>query len=183
MELLRLPPIDELQALLKPRMIVHHFDDSGVLAVRLKEDKEPKCYVDLRNIPNDALIIRADRFPAPNKAFKANKRCCCRADFILVSKQMLKVVFIELKCGTAYKPAHVTAQLKGAVCFFEYCQSMLNWFFETSDAFQNFDFRFVCLIRGTNKEPTTPKLSPNKKPEQARYIFRPVKADFNSMIA
>lgn len=176
-----LPLKEELLRLLKPNMIVHHFDDNGVRSVRLKEDKEPKCFVDLTYIPDDALVIRADRFPAPSRVFKEINKCCCRADFILISQSAKKVVFIELKCGKRYKKQHVEAQLRGAACVIEYCQSILHWFLGVSNTLSEYERRFVCLVKEAKREPTAKKLEPNLKPEKARYLFRKTKAVFGSM--
>ena len=175
-----------LGALLKKSFFITPHDDNGRRAVRLKEDKPPKCKVDVFGIPADSIILRSDLYPPPNETFNSTYGECCRADFVIISHSKKLIVFIELKSSKPSKANKVVNQLKGALCFMEYCSIIAFWFCDEMDSLNNYEHRFVCLVAQTQKQTTGTQsghAGQNTDPRKPKYIYRPTKAQFGSMIS
>ncbi len=72
-------------------------EEYGKLLVKLYETQAPDVNVEIRDLPEDAVIIKADDFPPPDTIFKGEKGECCRADYILISEKEKCILYIELK--------------------------------------------------------------------------------------
>jgi len=106
-----------LQRLLNPAALV---DTDSDLPPKLTESTPQVSYsVELKNLPSDTLIIKADDF-LPDKIIdcQSNKGFCKRADYIIVNEH--EIIFIELKYGKAIEKKHIKKQLMGAQCLMDY---------------------------------------------------------------
>lgn len=60
------------------------------------------------------------------------------------------MIFIELKQGRAEREG-IIRQLRGALCVFEYCQSIAREFFHESDFLATYEKRFIALKQTGNR--------------------------------
>lgn len=141
----------EPNATIHPSMSVH-----GKHELKLYEPNEADCVVLIRDVPPDALAIKADLFPQPRGVFKGSKGECKRADYIVISEDKNIIIFVELKLSGAQRN-HVTQQLKGAHCFLRYCEEIVFRFWGISSFLCNCNKRYVHIVHSSlNKRPTRP---------------------------
>ena len=95
---------------------------AGKTFVELK-DKQAKTTVEITDLPQDSIVIRAEAFKPPN-VFKGSKGERRRADFVIVSNAATEkwIICIETQAGTGKDPEDVEQQLRGAHCFMGYCR-------------------------------------------------------------
>ncbi len=128
----------------------------GKLKVTLVEPKNeefPEYSVDIKGIPKNALVIKIDAFPAPNAIFKNSKGECKRADFAIITDEL--IILIELKSGKGNNLA-IIQQLKGAQAVIDYCRVMVKNFWNESNFLDinQYEYRFVSIkCIGLNKKP------------------------------
>ncbi|HPG01351.1 MAG TPA: hypothetical protein PLE77_14940 [Kiritimatiellia bacterium] len=113
----------------------------------LTEPQCPASKVEIRNIPPDAVIIVADKFPEPNGVFDGSRGECKRADYIIVAEKSGRTVavYVELKCANNATAADIQNQLRGAHCVFCYCQAIGRDFWNEQRFLQNAVYRFVSF--------------------------------------
>ena len=150
----------------------------GKKAVTLKEAASPgnsPYSVKINGIPKDAIVIKTDMFPAPDRIFMCRKGECRRADYVIItnSDQGNFILYIEMKKGTD-KLRKIIEQLKGAQCFIAYCREIGRVFWQQPGFLgANYQSRFVTIreIR-INKRPTInrPQSSLNDNPEDVLKI-------------
>ena len=160
----------------------------GKKAVTLSE---PQCddhngySVLIRNIPENAIVIKADAFPSPTTIFSNTRGECKRADFVIIAntdKENLFVV-IEMKKGRGGSEKGIIQQLKGAQCVIAYCRSIGQAFWQ-QEGFLNpekYDYRFVSIREiGINKKPTRRSSSDgvHDRPERMLKITSPHHLEF-----
>lgn len=166
-------------------------DQNGKKNLTLKETcgQKPIC-VQIRNVPEDIVAIKADKFPAPKNIFNGAKGECKRADFIVIARTPRKnwVLFIEIKSGNTAQRHDVEKQLRGAECLLAYCRSIGREFWKKPRflAEENYKMRFV-YIKNTliDKRPTRkPGPVPHDKPENMLVLSSPNKGmlEFNKII-
>lgn len=114
--------------------------------------------VTVRDLPNQVFVFRADAFPQPQALFK--EECAHarkRADFILLANEPGKkrIVYIEMKRSKDSENG-IIAQLKGAACIMDYCNSVLKRFWGSDTCFVDFEERFVSLSDTMGKKTTRP---------------------------
>ncbi|WP_287241008.1 MULTISPECIES: hypothetical protein [unclassified Okeania] len=86
--------------------------------------------VTIRRMPDDdeVIVIKVDAFRAPKEIFQGTKGECKRADFVIIADTINKgkfILCIEMKGGKkTSKEKEIIQQLKGALCFVEYCQAI-----------------------------------------------------------
>lgn len=133
--------------------------------VRLVESSCPTSFVVIENIPYDTIIINLDDSFKNSDLFASSQGECKRADYILISESVKKVLFIEMK-NTKIKDGWggITKQLKGSKCVFEYLQVIAREFFEQQNFLSQYQSHFVGMrhtsipkrrtkqSRGSNKE-------------------------------
>ena len=61
--------------------------------VSLEETKENVKF-EIRGIPDDAFVIKLDKYFSVDSIFKGNHGECKRADFIIVSHEDKKIIYI-----------------------------------------------------------------------------------------
>ena len=115
--------------------------------VVLSETKCPSSKVEIRNIPQDAVIIVADKFPEPNGVFAGSRGECKRADYIIVAEKdgRTVAVYVELKCANSATATDIQNQLRGAHCVFCYCQAIGREFWKEPGFLSGAVHRYVSF--------------------------------------
>lgn len=133
--------------------LLSHYENFKAI---LDEPEEPDVKVEVLNIPEDAIVIKADRFRAQHEIFKGDKGECKRADYVIVSALKRKIIYIELK-KTKEENNHIEKQLRGALCFIDYCKSLGQQFWGKNDFLSSFENRFIsiCHCGGLQKRRTS----------------------------
>lgn len=139
------------------------------------DESESDYFVEILNIPDNAIIIKSDAFVSPNTFFKGSKMECKRADYIIVvDDPEPQILFIELKrSGKSATNQEIIAQLKGAYCLLKYCENIVSEFWKENDIFSDFIMRYyVFYYRSINKKMAFEKRAgkDNLTPENARKI-------------
>lgn len=120
---------------------------NGKSEVVLVESQQTNSSVTIYGLPETTIVIKADAFTSPNSVYKGLRGECKRADFIVVvSSEVTKtIVFIEMKAGKGETEAEIIKQLKGAKCFFSYCQEIGRSFWNEPSFLQGYNLRFVSI--------------------------------------
>jgi hypothetical protein len=116
--------------------------------VTLTEPGPPSYSVTIRNMPDNAIIIKADAFPALTTVFANSRGECKRADFVIVADTDEKkvIVCIEMKAqATTSTTKKIIQQLKGAQCFVAYCQAIGKVFWGQKNFLDSYVYRFICF--------------------------------------
>ncbi len=134
-----------LLELLHEDALIEHGDDYGRPFVKLAEPDVLGSVAVVRNIPEDAVVIKTDQFPAPLQFFKGSKNENKRADFMIISPSKKVVLYIELKAGKK-ESSFVEKQLKGAACVFAYCKEVGQRFWGRCEFLEGYEHRFVGIV-------------------------------------
>lgn len=161
----------------------------GKTEVTLEEPQEGYS-LRLRNLPEDSVVIKTDRFPAPDTFFKNGKGEAKRADYAIVAhtSQERWVVCIELKGGKPDSERHVIAQLKGGACLMAYCSEIGRRFWGRDDFLlrENYQYRFVS-IRDLSLSKRPSRTCPNKGihdiPERMLKLSSPGHLTFRQLVS
>ena len=159
-------------------LVLTESDEHGKGTLILKEEGGSATYsLMIRRVPDNALAIKADRFPEPR--FRGDRGERKRADFIIVAATGKKkwIVYIELKAGKTPSRA-VKQQLMGAECLLAYCRAVGRTFWQQTGFLDRREYnqRFVCVSRiNVNKKPTRSKRTPavHDTPENMLRIESP----------
>ena len=102
--------------------------------------------IKIKEVPNDAIVIKTDIFPSPQNIFRCHNGECKRADYVIVtnSKTESFIVYIEMKKSKGYAD-EIKKQLKGSECFISYCQSIVDRFWQRSHFLDLYQGRFVSF--------------------------------------
>ena len=129
----------------------------GQITVELT-DTQSKTTITIKGIPPDSIVIRAEEFEAPRYIFNNVQDVHKRADFVIVSNDTKKwMICIETQAGDYKRPAHVRAQLKGALCFMRYCQCIGKKFWKAKDFLDGYEYRFISMVNIPTKKPSIKK--------------------------
>ena len=118
-------------------------------------DKQGDTTIEIKGLPYDSIVIRAEDFEDPLTVFKGSKGERKRADFVIVSNENSKkwIIYIETQAGNYKLAAHVEEQLKGAQCFMSYCKCIGRSFWEGEEFLGDYQYRFVSIVDiNSNKE-------------------------------
>ena len=115
----------------------------------------------IKGIPDDAVIIKTDAFPAPKSIFKCGRGECKRADYVIVASTGSKnyIVYMEMKKGRGDR-GNIVDQLKGSECFVSYCRAIAGRFWNRPNFLDSnsCESRFVSITKiGISKSPTRPR--------------------------
>ncbi len=153
----------------------------GKQEIVLKETGSNKPYqVKICDIPDDAFVFKADKFPDTRKFFNGNKGECKRADFIIVVRTsgINWIIYIEIKSGSGQKK-EIEQQLRGAECVIAYCRAVGRGFWERPDFLNKDEYhqRFISIKKvGAQKRPTRTPPDMNRvhdRPEKMLTISAP----------
>jgi hypothetical protein len=133
-----------LQRMLQPSILIsleNHYENKKVILI---ENQAPDSFIEIHKIPADALVIDLDKAFNNQGLFQGKSGECKRADYVIISEQEKRVLFIEMKRSNA--PAiDIINQLKGALCAFEYCQIIGREFFQERDFLAQYQKRFISV--------------------------------------
>lgn len=134
-----------LQEMLSDGAQVSLQQTEGKCSVTLK-DKQAKTTVEITNLPDDSIVIRAEAFKPPT-VFKGSKGERRRADFVIVSNAATEkwIICIETQAGTGKDPEDVEQQLRGAECFIGYCKCIGKSFWQSEQFLDDYQYRFVSI--------------------------------------
>ena len=130
--------------------------------------------VSVSGVPNDAIAIKIDQFPLPDKLLADVRSQRRRADFAIISEEAGKkfIVFIEMSKGKKQE-SEVIQQLKGAQCVISYCQKAGIEFWNKSDFLKDYENRFVSLTNvSMNKQRTVTRRRDGKKHDSPEKMLK-----------
>jgi hypothetical protein len=129
--------------------------------------------VKINNIPEDSIVIKSDKFPAPKEIFKGTRSERKRSDYVIVTESKKRMYIIELKRSSdTSTQKDVIAQLKGSDCLMEYCRKIGREFWGDTDFLDDYEKRYIRFVgRSLDKRSTRQKENnENITPEKARII-------------
>ena len=139
--------------------------------------QKPRYAIEIGNVPNEIIAIKADAFPSPDTIFKSSNGKCKRADFIIITKTNGKnwIICLEMKGGNNGKNREIVQQLKGAQCLVAYCRAIGRAFWQAPTFLKEKDYqqRFVSIKNvSISKRPMQhqPKSGLHDKPENMLII-------------
>jgi hypothetical protein len=137
---------DILRQMIKPEALVTIAPSYSSFSVHLEEPQQPDSMVIIKGLPENVLILKVDKFPAPDTVFMGTKGECRRSDYLIIAEDSgrKRLLFIEMKRKKAPE-CEITEQFKGAVCFVAYCKEIAKQFFDCNDMFSGFEYRFVSF--------------------------------------
>lgn len=149
----------------------------------LKEPDTRNSCVTIRNVPADSLVIKVDNVKAPNNVFNGKKGECKCADYVIISEEKQRIIFIEMK-KTKASWTDIVHQLIGAQCFMKYCQEIGRAFWKEDIFLNDYQHRFVCIAHTSiPKRPTNIERRDiaHSTPETALKIDWPHYIHFNQL--
>ena len=121
-------------------------------------DRQANTTVEIKGLPHDSIVIRAEDFEDPLTVFVGSKGERKRADFMIVSneEQGKWIICIETQAGNYKRRREVIEQLKGTLCFVHYCKCIGKEFWEWEEFLDGYQYRFISMIdvnsnKGTKK--------------------------------
>lgn len=171
-----------LKEMFKESVLLPIEQSNGRWVCRLTEPNESDSQVIISGLPENSIVIKVDdSFASPSKLFKGEKGECKRADFIIIadSQRYKKILYIELKKTNEHRN-HVINQLKGAVCFLDYCKSISNQFWAKPDLLNMYEEHFVGFANTSISKNGSRKVSgsdTNSTPENFTKITSPWKLE------
>ena len=120
---------DILEALIRDEALasVKHSYGKRALVLTESESTPGSGYsLTVRDVPDDAIALKADAFPAPISIFRGDNGECKRADFVIIASDdgSKWVVYIEMKKGGGRTELEIIRQLRGAECLVAYCRAI-----------------------------------------------------------
>ena len=140
--------IQILQEMLNPDAQVMLQSRQGRPSVQLT-DSQSGTTVEIKGLPPNSIIIRAEDFENPLTVFNGSKGERKRADFVIISNDENEkrwIICIEIQESNDKKAWHVIQQLKGAYCFINYCKSIGKSFWESEEFLEGYEYRFVSIV-------------------------------------
>lgn len=136
-----------LEQMIKDEAKVALEDRNGKRYVTLSDPQCPRGSVAIAGVPDNAIVIKADKFNSPYSIFSNSKGECKRADFIIAAETTQKKVIlcIEMKAKRYYSKTEVIQQLKGARCLLSYCQEIGKEFWGKQDFLDEYVYRFISI--------------------------------------
>ena len=127
-------------------------------SVKLTDDQS-KSAVEIKGLPRQSIIIRAEYLKDPLTLFAGDKGERKRADFIIVShdEKHKWIICIETQATNSKTRAHVVQQLKGAQCLMWYCTCIGRAFWGLKEFLkeEQCHYRFVSIVNITGKKQNT----------------------------
>lgn len=146
-----------LAQLLREELLLPLEEEYGKKVARLTESRTSDCTALLRDLPQDALVVRIDKVPPPGKLFKGDRGECKRADFVIICCEERYIVYIEMK-KNKMGGKDTVKQLQGALCLMEYCGTVGREFWKTQRFLKDYQQRFVVIGHvSMDKRPTRQK--------------------------
>jgi len=159
-----------LRDVLNDGLFIQLEPDGQEYTVKLVE-KDPSAKlkkVILEGLHANTVILKIDKTNT-QKVFKAGRGQLKRCDYLIFTKinNRRYAFFIELKSRN--KDEYIK-QFKGAECIVDYCDSVLNRFYNKTGLLAQFEKRFVLFYKTSiDKRPTrpSPPVMKNDSPEKS----------------
>jgi hypothetical protein len=158
---------------------------NGKNQVTLIEPQNDKGNVVVFGLPDDIVVIKADRFKSPDAVFCGSKGECKRADFVIVANTGNKrvILCIEMKARRDSEK-EIVQQLAGTRCFMTYCQEIGRTFWRQQDFLSGYAYRFISIgqISIDKKKTRMTRLGGlHDQPERMLKIAWPHHLQFNQL--
>lgn len=159
--------------------------------VELYEPQSDNDCVKIYGLPDDIIVIKADKFPSPAAIFRGKNGESKRADYILISEEKKCVIFLEMK-KTTDSQKEIVLQLKGAQCVMKYCQEVGISFWDKLDFLNGYKHRFVSVCHTsihktkTRQNQSREEISINAQHRNPNFIIKisfPNHVEFNKIAA
>lgn len=140
--------IQILREMLTPNIQVMLQPGQSRSAVQLT-DSQSGATVEIKGIPPDSIVIRAEDFENPLTIFNGSRGERKRADFVIVSNDERGrkwIICIETQEMDAKLASHVIQQLKGASCFISYCKCIGKLFWKSEEFLDGYEYRFISIV-------------------------------------
>ncbi len=183
--------IEILRQMLTPDTQVELQPQPGKLSVQLT-DRQGETTVLIKGLPNDSIVIRAEKFGPHNDVLKGSKGENKRADFVILTNENTKkwIVCIETQGENSKNASHVVNQLKGAHCFIYYCKCLGKSFWNSEKFLDGYQYRFVGMTKVNVNKKRTGSFSPliqskkelHETPEKFLNISRSPSLHFKKLI-
>lgn len=136
-------------------------EGSRLPSVKLR-DKQSKGTVEIKGLPHDSIVVKAEDFEDPLTVFKGSKGERRRADFVIISneEQGKWIICIEIEDSNDKGGSEIIGQLKGALCFVNYCKCIGKEFWEWEEFLDDYKYRFVCMANLNLEKRRTRSYSP-----------------------
>lgn len=123
-------------------------------------DVQAKATVEIRGLPHESIVIRAEEFSDSLSVFSGLRGERRRADFVIVSLNEKKwIIYIETQLSDYKEHKVIVQQLKGALCFVNYCKCIGKEFWSEREFLDDYEFRFVSMVHTSMDKRST---SPNR---------------------
>ncbi|MDR1484593.1 MAG: hypothetical protein LBT09_07185 [Planctomycetaceae bacterium] len=159
--------------------------------VELCDPQAGNSCVKIYGLPDDIVVIKADKFPPPHNIFQGSKGERKRADYILISEEKKCIIFLEMK-KTNDTQKEIILQLKGAQCVMRYCQEVGISFWNKADFLNGYKHRFVSVCHTnihktkTRQNQSLEKILINQQHSKPNFIIKvafPNHVEFNKIAA
>jgi hypothetical protein len=160
-------------------------DNYSKKTVELTEPACPTTQVTIYGLPDDIVVIKADKFRSPDTIFAGSNGECKRCDFLVVAVTSKKkvILYIEMKAEKAPRE-EIVRQLKGARCFVVYCREIAKEFWDYQALLEDYEERYISIGHiSIGKKPTriTRDKGKHDRPERFMKIGWPHHLEFGHL--
>ncbi|MFH1962707.1 MAG: hypothetical protein ABIJ30_07525 [bacterium] len=154
--------------------------------ITLAEPQQINSSVIIYGIPDNTIVIKADKFKSPDTVFNGSKGECKRADFVIVADTGNKkvIIYIELKKTKALEE-EIIQQFTGAKCFVAYCREIGKEFWKQPNFLDGYMERFVSIRHISISKRKTQIIKPTTGvhdcPDRMMKIISPQNIRFNHL--
>lgn len=133
------------------------FGANGSTLILIENSNNNYGEIKILNAPSDSLLIKIDedKFDI-RQVFMSPEGICKKADYILITREKKKVIFIELKFpkpksrNNNIDNKDISYQLLGAKCLFDYIKSIIESR-GFNNTFHDYVFEFSAIIKHSKK--------------------------------
>ena len=175
--------MDILSQMIKGTALVQQEEEYGKPFVKLVESQAPDSSATIRNLPADAMVIKADAFRSPDDIFTGKNGECKRADYVIISAEKKCIIYIEIK-RTKDGWNQIVKQLLGSQCFITYCQEIGKGFWNETNFLNGYKNRFISIGHTSiakKKTRMTRNADRHDTPERAMKVDWPHYLQFNQL--
>lgn len=178
-----MPDMAILSQMIKGAAMVQLKEEYGKPLVKLSEPQAPDSSATIRNLPNDAMVIKVDAFRSPDDVFNGVNGECKRADYVIISAEKKCIIYIEMK-RTKDGWNQIVKQLLGSQCFVKYCQEVGKGFWNENEFLNGYKSRFISIGHTSiakRKTRITRNAERHDTPDQAMKVDWPNYLQFNQL--
>ncbi len=180
--------LDVVQQLLMNNLFIPLHDEHGRKAVLLKEtDVGAKLRkVKVLDLDPDTVVIELDKADQPATLFKEGKGQRKRCDFVLLTKVKGQKIalFVEMK-SESLNNGRIKKQFRGAECLMDYCDAVLNRFYDQENLLEGYIKRFVLFYKNSINKTRTRPVKPTKNNDTPENMFKyanPINPSINHLV-